>query len=431
MNEHSNLKPPSFPGASATAAALLIATSACDPSPPSAHTVHTDSAGIPIATAITPLWGPGEGWTVDDEPLVEIGTVNGAPEYQFADVVAAVRLANGHIVVADRGASELRGYNAHGEFQWSAGRAGEGPGEFGSLDFVGTMAGDSLVTYDNSLLRVQVFGPDGGLARTFPATLPLSGAQSSGPVPDKAVAVVRGRLILRYIDLGDGMPTGIVRWPNERVVALDLADGSTTSLLVVPGGEAEVHWQDDGYSHGSYVFGNMPEYGATAGRLAVIDTEAYSVRIVSPIDGAIEQIVRRDVAPRDVTGAVFDAHLDGIVEIVFPNSEDAPSAQVDALRQMWRDRSRAPKLPVLRSVHVDAAGNLWVAPYYIAGAEPPPFEVHAPDGTWLGSVALPPGLEREFIQYQAPYMEIGADYVLGVWKDELDVQYVRVYRVNK
>ncbi len=98
---------------------------------------------------------------------------------------------------------------------------------------------------------------------------------------------------------------------------------------------------------------------------------------------------------------------------------------------MWRERSRAPKLPVLRSVHVDAAGNLWVAPYHIAGAEPPPFEVHAPDGTWLGSAALPPGLQRGFVQYQAPYMEIGDDYVLGVWTDELDVQYVRVYRLNR
>ena len=396
------------------------------------HTIHTDSAGIPIATAITPLWGPGEGWTVDDEPLVEIGTVNGAPEYQFAEVVGAVRLSTGHIVVADRGASELRGYDAEGRFLWRTGRVGEGPGEFGSLDFVGTMAGDSLVTFDNSLLRVQVFGPDGGLARTFPTTLPLSGGQSAGPVSDKAVAVVRGRLTLRYIDLDDGMPTGIVRWPNERVVALDVADGSTTSLLGVPGGEAEVRWRDDGgYSHGSYVFGNMPEFGGAAGHLAVIDTEAYSVRLVSPLDGTIEQIVRRDVAPRDVTGAVFDAHLDGIVEIVFPNLEDASPPQVDGLRQMWRERSRAPKLPVLRSVHVDAAGNLWVAPYYIAGAEPPPFEVHAPDGTWLGSVALPPGLQRGFVQYQAPYMEIGADYVLGVWTDELDVQYVRVYRLNR
>ncbi len=411
---------------------LFLVTAACDSDSAPIHTVHTDSAGVAVVTAITPMWGPGEGWTVDDEPLVEIGTVNGAPEYQFADVVAAVRLANGHIVVADRGASELRGYNAHGEFQWSAGRAGEGPGEFGSLDFVGTMAGDSLVTYDNSLLRVQVFGPDGGLARTFPATLPLSGAQSSGPVPDKAVAVVRGRLILRYIDLGDGMPTGIVRWPNERVVALDLADGAARSLLVVPGHEAEVRWREGGrYSQGGYVFGNMPEYGAAAGRLAVIDTEAYGVRLVSPEDGAIERIVRRDTAPRDATDAVFESHLDGMVAFGFSDPANAPAEQVNVFMQMWRERPRARTLPVLRSVHVDVAGNLWVAPYYIAGAEPPPFEVHAPDGTWMGSVALPPGLERGFIQYQAPYMEIGADYVLGVWKDELDVQYVRVYRVNK
>ena len=416
----------------AAATIILLTAAACDTAPAPIHTIHTDSAGIPIATAITPLWGPGEGWTVDDEPVLEIGTVTGAPDYQFADVVGAVRLSTGHIVVADRGASELRGYDAEGRFLWHTGRVGEGPGEFGSLDFVGTMAGDSLVTYDNSLLRVQVFGPDGGLARTFPTTLPLSGGQSAGPVSDKAVAVVRGRLILRYIDLGDGMPTGIVRWPNERVVAFDLTDGATTSLLVLPGGEAEVHWRDNGgYSHGSYVFGNMPEFGGAAGHLAVIDTEAYSVRLVSPLDGTIEQIVRRDVAPRDVTGAVFDAHLDGIVEIVFPDLEDAAPPQVDGLKQMWRERSRAPKLPVLRSVHVDAAGNLWVAPYYIAGAEPPPFEVHAPDGTWLGSVALPPGLERGFIQYQAPYMEIGEDYVLGVWKDDLDVQYVRVYRLNR
>jgi len=416
----------------AAATAILLAVAACDTAPAAVHTMHTDSAGIAIATVNTPLWGPGEGWTVDDDPLVEIGTVNGASEYEFAQVVGAVRLSTGHIVVADRGASELRGYDAEGRFLWRTGRPGEGPGEFGSLDFVGTMAGDSLVTFDNSLLRVQVFGPGGEMARTFPTALSLSGGQPAGPVPDKAVAVVQGRLILRYLVLDGEMPTGIVRWPKERVVALDLTDGATTSLLVLPGGEAEVHWRDNGgYSHGRYAFSNMPEYGATAGRLAVIDTEAYSVRIVSPMDGAIEQIVRREVAPGAVTDAVFDAHLNGIIEIAFPNPEDAPNEHVNGIRQMWRDFPRAPTLPVLRSVHVDTAGNLWVAPYYIAGAEPPPFEVHAPDGTWLGSVALPPGLERGFVQYQAPYMEIGGDYVLGVWTDELDVQYVRVYRLNK
>ena len=86
---------------------------------------------------------------------------------------------------------------------------------------------------------------------------------------------------------------------------------------------------------------------------------------------------------------------------------------------------------MLRSVHVDGAGHLWLKPYYVAGAESPPFETFAPDGTWLGSVTLPPGLVRAFTQYQAPYMEIGEDYVLGVWTDELDVQYVRMYRIDK
>ena len=132
-----------------------------------------------------------------------------------------------------------------------------------------------------------------------------------------------------------------------------------------------------------------------------------------------------------MTDALFEAHLDGIARIAFADPESAPPEQLSGLKQMWRGFPRAPTVPVLRSVHMDVQGNLWVAPFYLAGAEPPPFEVFAPDGTWLGSVALPPGLDRGFIQYQAPYMEIGADYVLGVWNDELDVPYVRMYRLRK
>ena len=141
-------------GTSLAATTIVVAAATCDSAPGTIHTIHTDSAGIPIATVIEPQWGPREAWTVETEPLVEIGTVSGAPEYQFADVVAAVRLSNGDIVVADRGAAELRSYDAAGNFQWRAGRFGEGPGEFQSLEFLGTTAGDTLVTFDNSLVRV-------------------------------------------------------------------------------------------------------------------------------------------------------------------------------------------------------------------------------------------------------------------------------------
>lgn len=415
----------------AGAAAILLTAAACDTAPAPIHTIHTDSAGIPIATAVTPLWAPGEGWTVEPEPVVEIGTVEGAPEYQFSEVVAAVRLSTGNIVVADRGASELRGYDAAGNFLWHAGRFGEGPGEFESLDFLGATVGDSLVTYDASLMRAQLFDPAGELARTFRVAITGDNAGAETAVADKAVAIVDGRLVVRFIEYDDEMPTGIVRWPSERLAALDLGDGTVRSLMVLPGHEAHVRIDGDRWSHSSYVFFKGPEYGAAAGRLAVIDTEAWSVRLVSPRDGATSALFRRDVAPREATAALVDLHLDGLVQIAFPNPDAAAPADIEGFRRMWRDRPRAPTLPVLRSIHVDATGHLWLQPYYVAGADPPPFEIHAPDGAWLGGVAVPPGLQRAYVQYQAPYMEIGDDYVLGVWTDDLDVQYVRMYRINK
>ena len=414
------------------AVAISVAAAGCDSASPAIYTIHTDSAGIAIATAVEPLWGPGEGWTVEPEPLLEIGTVTGASEYLFTDVVAAVRLGDGDIVVADRGASELRSYDAAGNFRWRAGRDGEGPGEFRSLDFVGTTVGDSLVTYDGRLLRAQLFDPGGRLARTYRVAISEGEAPGRGVLADKAVGVVDGLLVVRFIEYGERIPSGVVRWPPERVAALDLADDSVRSLIVLPGNEAYMQAREGGgYTDSPYVFYNGPEYGAAAGRLAVIDTEAWSVSLISPRDGATTAVFRRDVAPHAATTALVDLHLDGIVGLAFADPDQAPSEDVERFRQRWGGYPRAPRLPVLRSVHVDGAGHLWLKPYYVAGAEPPPFEILAPDGTWLGSVSLPPGLVRAFTQYQAPYMEIGDDYVLGVWTDELDVQYVRMYRINK
>ena len=86
-------------------------------------------------------------------------------------------------------------------------------------------------------------------------------------------------------------------------------------------------------------------------------------------------------------------------------------------------------MPALRSIQLDAAGNLWVEPYVVPGAESPPFEVYDPEGVWLGSVAMPPGLRRS--SSSSPSLWIGEDYVLGVWVDELEVEYVRLYELVK
>ena len=96
----------------------------------------------------------------------------------------------------------------------------------------------------------------------------------------------------------------------------------------------------------------------------------------------------------------------------------------------------ASTLPVLHSLHLDAVGNLWVEPYSLPGADVAPFQVYTPDGTWLGTVAMPPGLSLEAGGLRTgtgskSAFEIGDDYILGVWRDELDVEYVRLYALEK
>ncbi len=53
---------------------------------------------------------------------------------------------------------------------------------------------------------------------------------------------------------------------------------------------------------------------------------------------------------------------------------------------------------------------------------PADWSVFDPEGVWLGRVTLPEGLE---------IFEIGADYILGRWRDEFEVEYIMVYELVK
>ena len=78
---------------------------------------------------------------------------------------------------------------------------------------------------------------------------------------------------------------------------------------------------------------------------------------------------------------------------------------------------------------VDRSGYLWVLRYnprrFDNGRIPPPifdetssWDIFDPQGIWLGLVHTPP----RFVLY-----EVGEDYLLGMWRDELEVEYVQMY----
>jgi len=77
-------------------------------------------------------------------------------------------------------------------------------------------------------------------------------------------------------------------------------------------------------------------------------------------------------------------------------------------------------MPAFTSVVADRLNHLWVEEYEPPGEERPGslWTVFDPEGQVLGFVETSDGLE---------VLEIGEDYILGRWRDDLEVEHVQVW----
>jgi sugar lactone lactonase YvrE len=79
-------------------------------------------------------------------------------------------------------------------------------------------------------------------------------------------------------------------------------------------------------------------------------------------------------------------------------------------------------MPSYAEFCIDSEGYLWVEDYRKPGDERSRWTVFDLDGLMLGRVELP---DRFTIH------QIGRDFVLGTWIDEMDVEHVRLYALIK
>ncbi len=98
-----------------------------------------------------------------------------------------------------------------------------------------------------------------------------------------------------------------------------------------------------------------------------------------------------------------------------------PRARPDR-RRLFLDWTYPTFKPALDDLQVDSEGNVWASSYRVDPARPAEWSVFDPSGRWLGQVETPPGLE---------IAEIGSDYIVGVWMDDLGVEFVRLYSLHK
>jgi hypothetical protein len=93
-----------------------------------------------------------------------------------------------------------------------------------------------------------------------------------------------------------------------------------------------------------------------------------------------------------------------------------------AVERRVREMPMLEQFPAYTDLRVDPEGNLWVQRFLRPGDGRNLWTVFAADGAMLGDVEIPTDLE---------ITEIGADYVLGVATDEMDVERVRLHRLLK
>jgi sugar lactone lactonase YvrE len=95
------------------------------------------------------------------------------------------------------------------------------------------------------------------------------------------------------------------------------------------------------------------------------------------------------------------------------------------LEQGWARMTVRETLPPLEGMTLDSLGYLWVLRPSGMPHDPLTVDVFDPDGRFIGDLSVPGGLRPR------PAPVIGADYLMGVWADELDVETVRVYRLER
>ena len=351
-------------------------------------------------------WSDGDAWKVGAEPVLSIGRENGPDELRFNRIRRITTLPDGDILVVNgSGPPGLRVFNSDGSIDAAFGGQGAGPGEFGFLFDGWLIPPDTIVTFDYRLHRANWFLTNGEFIRAD--LLAQMMAQQM---------IVRGRytngswLLAANLPEYEDRPEGRV---TRRMLATGAPDGSSIDSI---GHFDEMTRVKDGIEFKTPTF--MPGVGtyvAIDDRLYAGYPEEYELEVRSP-DGSMICTIRREDAARELTDEIFDAAAEARIEAAAPDRR----ARV---RRDLLETARPDNLPAYSgSLAVDSDGNVWVQGFVLPWDDTAAWSVFDDRCGYVGDVHLPAAFTP---------MEITSDRMLGVWRDELDVETVRAYELTR
>jgi len=384
---------------------VALALAACGNQAAGPGFTTTDSAGVTIVDNLTPSWTEAAAWQVTADPLLDLGGDEaGRAATEFDNVSGVILLPDGGVVTAD-GSSVVRAFNADGSVRWQAGRPGDGPGEFRLIASIGNGPADSIWVYDFSNRRFTILSADGTVVRTVAFNAQLSSPMGIARLAD-------GEFVLR--ELWGSPPktaptTGMTRDPAA-VVRLPADGGPVDTVAVYPGREVWVSVENGRGVMNTPLFSRNSEVAASGSRIVAGDQAAFAIDVFDAGSGR-RRSIRLEGLDLMVRPAAVQSAINEAVEEV--SAADQPG------RRSFLEHVPVPdQQPAFGGILLALTGEIWVSEYVPPPRRPANWYVFDSDGRWLGRVAVP----EQFVP-----ADVSADRVAGVWRDELDVEHIRVY----
>lgn len=399
----------------ASALGLLILT-ACSAGDGGWEGTITDSAGVTIvANTERGIWTPESRWTLEEE--LRIGAMEGDAEYQFGQIGLIAVDSKDRMYVMDAQARHIRVFTAEGTYVQTIAGPGEGPGELGQQAVAIYMGpADTLLVPDLGNARVNIYAPDGTSAGSFPLRLenglPMAiNATRTGVVAEQ----------VRPLSLPDRPATDSL----DVIVTLAM-DGRVLDTLkqFSPGGTLDLGGERPQVT----MFSPEPVWRlADDMRLLFGINDQYRIEVLAP-DGSLERIITKPSVRNPITDRdqeMMWKFFEEQVKATIPRS-----AWTQALAQMRSTIGFAEYYPAYAGMQIGPEGSIWVqhiqSPSGLSEEElarwnfvedigSPEWDVFDREGRYLGVVQMPHRFAARLILGEKVY---------GVWRDELDVQYV-------
>lgn len=396
-----------LPIAGALLGIVLLWGCASDQSTPTGG-VWRDSAGISILEMQGHILQT-EWRAVDSIPLIQVGVVDGEEPYLFQFLFHGLRATDGSLAVLDGATQQIRFFDQNGRFMFAAAGRGGGPGQL-------EVSGSMLPGPDTSILvrdrvRLNRYAWSGEFLGSTPIewgrmqqlTLPAYRAM------DPAIPLSTGDWLIAGLPTEQEEPATGVREQENAFFHISASYDRVETLGIFPGARSvEV---DGGQVWVPFVASPIIGAGGEPSRVYLSANTSYEV-LQFNVAGELMQRIRVDQAPEPVSGADLEDWKERQRRTYERRGDPARAERIIA------ETPVPAQLPVYSEFRVDRLGRLWAELHGHIG-QPQQFLVFDTTGVPLGKVILPDRLR---------IMDIGRDYIMGVWYDDLGVEFVRVYR---